>query len=292
MSDWIDRPRRRLRDLGRRRRHVPARLRPRRRRRDHPRRRPGRPARPRLRGRGARRAARSPTSACARSCRCSCSRCSTRSTTTTRARSASSSSAASSSSDGLRAPASALGDVSRGCCSSGISPASSSVRTVSVSAERARSGVEGLREPQRLSQQLSTLLAAEIVSGRIGVGRGVPVLRGDREPLRRQPHGRPRDGAGARDARAWCNVQHGKRTEVLPARGLGHPQRRRAGGAAARGQGRAAAARPLRVPPPDRAAGGRAGWPSTAGDEDLEELGELVDTDGAARRRRRRRSPT
>ena len=33
---------------------------------------------------------------------------------------------------------------------------------------------EGLREPQRLSEQLSTLLAAEIVSGRIGVGEAFP----------------------------------------------------------------------------------------------------------------------
>ena len=42
-----------------------------------------------------------------------------------------------------------------------------------VSGER-RARIEGLREPQRLSQQLSTLLAAEIVSGRIGVGEAFP----------------------------------------------------------------------------------------------------------------------
>jgi len=44
---------------------------------------------------------------------------------------------------------------------------------VFVSGER-RARIEGLREPQRLSQQLSTLLAAEIVSGRIGVGEAFP----------------------------------------------------------------------------------------------------------------------
>ena len=38
-----------------------------------------------------------------------------------------------------------------------------------VSTEGRRPGV-GLQEPQRLSRQLSTLLAAEIVSGRIGAG--------------------------------------------------------------------------------------------------------------------------
>ena len=34
--------------------------------------------------------------------------------------------------------------------------------------------IAALREPQRLSYQLSTLLAAEIVSGRIGVGEAFP----------------------------------------------------------------------------------------------------------------------
>ena len=42
----------------------------------------------------------------------------------------------------------------------------------------------------------------------------------------------------------------------LPSRGVGHPQLGRAGGDAARGQGRTAAPGPLRVPDPDRAAGG------------------------------------
>jgi len=44
-----------------------------------------------------------------------------------------------------------------------------------VPAEQLR-GVDGLREPQRLSDQLSTLLAGEIVSGRIGVGQGLAMI--------------------------------------------------------------------------------------------------------------------
>ena len=43
-----------------------------------------------------------------------------------------------------------------------------------MSAEGRPRRSDALQEPQRLSRQLSTLLAAEIVSGRIGVGEAFP----------------------------------------------------------------------------------------------------------------------
>ena len=52
-------------------------------------------------------------------------------------------------------------------------------RAVSVSAD-GRRGARRACGAQRLSQQLSTLLAAEIVSGRIAVGEAFPSVRGDR----------------------------------------------------------------------------------------------------------------
>ncbi len=81
--------------------------------------------------------------------------------------------------------------------------------------EHSRSG-EGLQEPQRLSRQLSGLLAAEIVSGRIGVG----------EPFASSEEIVSRFGVSRTVARetvqalamlGMVNVQHGKRTEVRPA---------------------------------------------------------------------------
>ena len=248
--------RRRVRGLGRRRRHVPARLHPERRRRDHPRR------RPRRRARAASTRPRHAASSALADERLrevlpmlvfemqhsidhynACAKHDPRPARRARARRA-----APARRRARRRLAGAARAASR-------RPAAHE-GSVSVSADGRARRSEGLREPQRLSQQLSTLLAAEIVSGRIGVGRGVPLVRGDRHRVRRQPHGRARDGAGARDAR---DGEHPARQahRGLPARGLGHPQRDRAGGAAARGQGRAAAARPLRVPPADRAAGGR-----------------------------------
>ncbi|MFN0154805.1 MAG: FadR/GntR family transcriptional regulator [Gaiella sp.] len=75
---------------------------------------------------------------------------------------------------------------------------------------------EGLQEPQRLSSQLSGLLAAEIVSGRVGVG----------EPFASSEEIVSRFGVSRTVARetvqalamlGMVNVQHGKRTEVRPA---------------------------------------------------------------------------
>ena len=126
-----------------------------------------------------------------------------------------------------------------GRCSSGISPAFSSRRAVSVSAD---GPLRRRRGAARAAAAEPAALDASRRRDRLRPDRrrrGVPVLRGDRQPLRRQPDGRARDGAGARDAR---HGQHPAREahRGLPGRGLGHPERDRAGGAAARGQGRAA----------------------------------------------------
>ena len=76
-------------------------------------------------------------------------------------------------------------------------------------------GVEGLREPRRLSHQLATLLAAEIVSGRIGVGQGFPSAE---EIVTRFGVSRTvaRETVQALAMLGLVFVQHGKRTEVCP----------------------------------------------------------------------------
>ncbi len=78
-----------------------------------------------------------------------------------------------------------------------------------VSGER----VEALREPQRLSQQLSTLLAAEIVSGRIGVGEAFP---SSEEIVNRFGVSRTvaREMVQTLAMLGMVSVHHGKRTEV------------------------------------------------------------------------------
>jgi DNA-binding FadR family transcriptional regulator len=83
-----------------------------------------------------------------------------------------------------------------------------------VSGER-RGRIEGLREPQRLSQQLSTLLAAEIVSGRIGVGEAFP---SSEEIVSQYGVSRTvaRETVQALAMLGMVNIQHGKRTEVCP----------------------------------------------------------------------------
>jgi DNA-binding FadR family transcriptional regulator len=75
--------------------------------------------------------------------------------------------------------------------------------------------VDGLREPQRLSEQLSTLLAAEIVSGRIGIGEAFP---SSEEIVTRYGVSRTvaRETVQALAMLGMVNVQHGKRTEVCP----------------------------------------------------------------------------
>jgi DNA-binding FadR family transcriptional regulator len=85
---------------------------------------------------------------------------------------------------------------------------------VSVSAD-VRLVREGLREPQRLSEQLSTLLAAEIVSGRIGVGEAFP---SSEEIVTAYGVSRTvaRETVQALAMLGMVNVQHGKRTEVCP----------------------------------------------------------------------------
>jgi DNA-binding FadR family transcriptional regulator len=87
---------------------------------------------------------------------------------------------------------------------------------VSVSVDGPLGRVEALREPQRLSQQLSTLLAAEIVSGRIGVGEAFP---SSEEIVNRFGVSRTvaRETVQALAMLGMVNVQHGKRTEVCPA---------------------------------------------------------------------------
>ena len=73
----------------------------------------------------------------------------------------------------------------------------------------------GLSEPQRLSEQLSTLLAAEIVSGRIGVGEAFP---SSEEIVTTYGVSRTvaRETVQALAMLGLVNVQHGKRTEVSP----------------------------------------------------------------------------
>ena len=74
---------------------------------------------------------------------------------------------------------------------------------------------EGLREPQRLSEQLSTLLAAEIVSGRIGIGEAFP---SSEEIVTEYGVSRTvaRETVQALAMLGMVNIQHGKRTEVCP----------------------------------------------------------------------------
>ena len=74
---------------------------------------------------------------------------------------------------------------------------------------------EGLREPERLSHQLSTLLAAEIVSGRIDVGAAFP---SSEEIVNRYGVSRTvaREMVQALAMLGMVNIQHGKRTEVCP----------------------------------------------------------------------------
>jgi len=84
-----------------------------------------------------------------------------------------------------------------------------------MSGDRLRQ-VEGLREPQRLSEQISTLLAAEIVSGRIGVGEAFP---SSEEIVTRFDVSRTvaRETVQALAMLGLVKIQHGKRTEVCPA---------------------------------------------------------------------------
>ena len=141
--------------------------------------------------------------------------------------------------DGLRAPAGRARRRVAERCSSGISPASSSRQAVSVSGDGPLRPRRGLREPQRLSQQLSTLLAAEIVSGRIGVGEAFP---SSEEIVNRFGVSRTvaRETVQALAMLGMVNIQHGKRTEVCPPEDWDILSADRAGGAAPRGQGRAA----------------------------------------------------
>jgi DNA-binding FadR family transcriptional regulator len=83
-----------------------------------------------------------------------------------------------------------------------------------VSGER-RGRTEALREPQRLRQQLSTILAAEIVSGRIGVGEAFP---SSEEIVSEYGVSRTvaRETVQALAMLGMVNIQHGKRTEVCP----------------------------------------------------------------------------
>jgi len=86
---------------------------------------------------------------------------------------------------------------------------------MSVSTDRLQR-VEGLREPQRLSHQVSTRLAAEIVSGRIGVGEAFP---SSEEIVTRFGVSRTvaRETVQALAMLGLVNVQHGKRTVVCSA---------------------------------------------------------------------------
>ncbi len=76
-------------------------------------------------------------------------------------------------------------------------------------------GVEGLKEPQRLSRQLATLLAAEIVSGRIAVGNTFPSAD---EIVARFGVSRTvvREALHSLAMLRLVRVQHGKRAEVQP----------------------------------------------------------------------------
>jgi DNA-binding FadR family transcriptional regulator len=86
---------------------------------------------------------------------------------------------------------------------------------VSVSSDGPSRRLPGLREPQRLSQQLSTLLAAEIVSGRIGPGEAFP---SSEELVTQYGVSRTvaRETVQALAMLGMVNIQHGKRTEACP----------------------------------------------------------------------------
>jgi DNA-binding FadR family transcriptional regulator len=75
--------------------------------------------------------------------------------------------------------------------------------------------VQDLKEPRRLSHQVSTLLAAEIVSGRIPVGQAFP---SSEDIVARFGVSRTvaRETAQALAMLGLVRVQHGKRTEVCP----------------------------------------------------------------------------
>lgn len=75
--------------------------------------------------------------------------------------------------------------------------------------------VEGLKEPRRLSHQVSALLAAEIVSGRIAAGQAFP---SSEDIVARFAVSRTvaRETAQALAMLGLVRVQHGKRTEVCP----------------------------------------------------------------------------
>jgi DNA-binding FadR family transcriptional regulator len=76
-------------------------------------------------------------------------------------------------------------------------------------------GVEGLREPRRLSEQLATLLAAEVVSERIAVGQAFP---SSDEIVSRFGVSRTvaRETVQTLAMLGLVTVKHGKRTEVCP----------------------------------------------------------------------------
>jgi GntR family transcriptional repressor for pyruvate dehydrogenase complex len=76
--------------------------------------------------------------------------------------------------------------------------------------------VELPAEPRRLGQQIATLLAAEVVSGRIGVGQQFPSAE---EIVTRFNVSRTvaRETVQTLSMLGLVRVQHGKRSEVLPA---------------------------------------------------------------------------
>ncbi len=86
---------------------------------------------------------------------------------------------------------------------------------MSVSADGRPKRSDALQEPQRLSRQLSTLLAAEIVSGRIGVGEAFP---SSEEIVTGYGVSRTvaRETVQALAMLGMVNIQHGKRTAVCP----------------------------------------------------------------------------
>jgi DNA-binding FadR family transcriptional regulator len=86
---------------------------------------------------------------------------------------------------------------------------------VSVSADGRPRRSDALQEPQRLSRQLSTILAAEIVSGRIGVSEAFP---SSEEIVTEYSVSRTvaRETVQALAMLGMVKIQHGKRTEVCP----------------------------------------------------------------------------
>ena len=110
-----------------------------------------------------------------------------------------------------------------------------------------------LKEPRRLSHQLTTVLAAEIVSGRLAAGEQFPSTEAivNRFSVSRTV---ARETVQGLAMLGLVRIQHGKRTEVLPEdewdilSSIVQEALRR------RGDGRAAPPRPLRVPSPHRAA--------------------------------------